>query len=43
MHFSFGSFQLKGIALAAIAAILLNLFLPEDKQDKRDFSGGYLR
>lgn len=31
MHFSFGSFQLKGIALAAIAAILLNLFLPEEK------------
>jgi uracil permease len=32
MHFSFGSFQLKGIALAAIAAILLNLFLPDEKQ-----------
>jgi uracil permease len=31
MHFSFGSFQLKGIALAAIAAILLNLFLPDEK------------
>jgi len=31
MHFSFGSFQLKGIALAAISAILLNLFLPDEK------------
>ncbi len=31
MHFSFGSFQLKGIALAAISAILLNLFLPQEK------------
>ena len=30
MHFSFGSFQWKGIALAARAAILLNLFLPEE-------------
>lgn len=31
MHFSFGSFQLKGIALAAISAILLNLLLPNEK------------
>ena len=31
MHFSFGSFQLKGIALAAIAAIVLNLILPDEK------------
>lgn len=31
MHFSFGSFQLKGIALAAISAILLNMFLPNEK------------
>ncbi len=31
MHFSLGSFQLKGIALAAISAILLNLFLPDEK------------
>ena len=32
MHFNLGSFQLKGIALAAISAILLNLFLPEEKE-----------
>ena len=31
MHFNFGSFQLKGIALAAISGILLNLFLPQEK------------
>ncbi|MCI2285194.1 uracil-xanthine permease family protein [Colwellia sp. MSW7] len=31
MHFSFGSFQLKGIALAAISAILLNMLLPNEK------------
>lgn len=31
MHFNLGSFQLKGIALAAISAILLNLFLPDEK------------
>jgi uracil permease len=32
MHFNLGSFQLKGIALAAVSAILLNLFLPEEKE-----------
>jgi len=32
MHFDLGSFQLKGIALAAVSAILLNLFLPEEKE-----------
>ncbi|MBL4822920.1 MAG: uracil-xanthine permease [Colwellia sp.] len=32
MQFDLGSFQLKGIALAAISAILLNLFLPEEKE-----------
>lgn len=31
MHFDVGSFQLKGIALAAISAILLNLLLPNEK------------
>lgn len=31
MHFTIGSFQLKGIALAAISAILLNIFLPNEK------------
>lgn len=31
MNFSFGSFQLKGIALAAVSAILLNMFLPHEK------------
>ncbi|MGL1956111.1 MAG: uracil-xanthine permease family protein [Colwellia sp.] len=31
MQFDLGSFQLKGIALAAISAILLNLLLPEEK------------
>lgn len=31
MHFNVGSFQLKGIALAAISAILLNLLLPDEK------------
>ncbi len=31
MHFNSGSFQLKGIALAAISGILLNLFLPQEK------------
>lgn len=29
MHFAFGAFQLKGIALAAISAVLLNLLLPK--------------
>ncbi len=31
MNFNFGSFQLKGIALAAVSAILLNMFLPHEK------------
>ncbi|WP_286263501.1 uracil-xanthine permease family protein [Thalassotalea atypica] len=31
MHFDFGVFQLKGIALAAISAIALNLLLPSPK------------
>ncbi|NQY88709.1 MAG: uracil-xanthine permease [Colwellia sp.] len=32
MQFDLGSFQLEGIALAAISAILLNLLLPEEKE-----------
>lgn len=35
MQFELGSFQLKGIALAAISAILLNLLLPKEKAIKK--------